>query len=472
MRNANSNLEWYTLESKFYFVRLLMRMMCVLALVTCAEWGHAQDEKKTFTKRILFILDGSGSMNQSWQKESKWEMAVSTLSNLIDSFENADKDFEIGIRVLGHQYPKSMQKCEDTKLEIDFSSHLTYDIVHQTLRRIVPQGQTPLAYSIAQSERDFRGDMKAQNIIILITDGLENCDGNPCEVAQRLKEKNIFINPYIIGLGIDSLESHKLECIGKFIDAKSKSVFRDVVKTILTEVKTKTTMTIQFIKSDSSLVPFYVPFSLIDKKSKADIHSFVYTSTTKKNLDTIAINPQYQYELWVHSNPPFQVEHFQIIKGTHQHVIVPIVAGYLEYSSPEKNRKNLYFLRDRDLQKTIWHQNFTPLVYRESPQLYLDMIQLPTITKSISQLREDQRVFIPPVAKGTLSIKKESQMMATIFNQKWEKIITMDSDILNTFEILAGDYYVLYKLASEPSEKSKFQSFRIIENQTTQILIP
>lgn len=87
----------------------------------------AQDESQIFNKRVLFILDGSGSMNERWQTETKWDMAISTLSSLIDSFEKVNRDFEIGIRVLGHQYTKNQQRCDDTKLEIEFSKELTFE---------------------------------------------------------------------------------------------------------------------------------------------------------------------------------------------------------------------------------------------------------------------------------------------------------------------------------------------------------
>lgn len=429
------------------------------------------EEKTNFTKRVLFILDGSGSMNERWQGESKWDMAVHTLSNLIDSFEQVNKDFEIGIRVLGHQYPKAMNRCDDTKLELDFSNDLNFQKVHQILKKIKPQGQTPLAYSIEQSEKDFSDDIKVQNIVVLITDGLENCNGNPCEVAARLREKNIFINPYIIGLGIDSLESQKLECIGKFIDAKNKTVFRDVIKTILTEVSLKTTLTISFIKSDSSLYPSYVPFSLIDKRTNKDVQNFIYTSNTKKALDTINVNPQYTYDLWIHTNPSFIFKDFKIIKGTHNHYIIPVLTGTIDYLNPDKTKKNVYFLRTASLDSTQWHPSIQPLHRLESNHVKIDLIQHPIRTIDKINIVEGSQFSLPALAKGTLIIKKDPAILASIYNQNWEKILTMDSDILNTYELIIGDYFILYNGKTDHSEKSKFQSFKIVEHQTTQLLI-
>lgn len=432
---------------------------------------NSQEEKTTFTKRVLFILDGSGSMNERWHGESKWDMAVQTLSNLIDSFEQTNRDFEIGIRVLGHQYPRAQARCEDTKLEMPFATDLNFEKVNTILRRIHPKGMTPLAFAISQAEIDFTTDVKAQNIIILITDGLENCDGNPCVVATRLREKNIFINPYIIGLGIDSLQSQKLECIGKFIDAKNKAVFKEVIKTIFTEVSKKTTLTINFIQSDSTVFPYYVPYTLIDKRTKNDIHSYIFTSSTKRNLDTIQVNPQYQYDLLVHTNPPFFFDSFQIIKGTHQHYTIPISAGKIDYESPDRAKKNLYLLHNNDLNKTHWQLGVQPLVYRENSNLKIETIQHPLIKSTSFNIKENSTKSITHIHKGNLILKKQPTMMATIYTTKWEKILTIDNDIINTFELIIGDYFILYNDKNAASESSKFQTLKIIENQTTQLLL-
>jgi Ca-activated chloride channel homolog len=450
-----------------YSYRLLLAT-CFLILATHT---HAQEEKSTFTKRVLFILDGSGSMNERWHGQSKWDMAVQTLSNLIDSFEQNNKDFEIAIRVLGHQYPRNLARCDDTKLEIDFTNDLNFEKVNTVLKRISPKGMTPLAYSISQAELDFKNDIKAQNIVILITDGLENCEGNPCEVAEKLRAKNIFINPYIIGLGIDSLESQKLECIGKFIDAKNKTVFREVIKTIFTEVARKTTLTIQLIQSDSTAYLHYVPFSLVDKRTKRDIHSYIYTSTSKRYLDTIQVNPQYQYDLIIHSNPTYRYDGFEIIKGTHQHYIIPVISGNIEYETPDRASRNLYFLREKNLDLTHWHQGIQPLIFIQNSQLTTETIQNPQVLSPYFNIKENSIKTISRKSKGTFILKKPASMMATIYNSNWDKILTIDDDILNTIELITGDYFILYNDKNAASENSKIQSIKINENLTTQLLI-
>jgi Ca-activated chloride channel family protein len=431
----------------------------------------AQEESQVFNKRVLFILDGSGSMNERWQSETKWEMAISTLSSLIDSFEKVNSDFEIGIRVLGHQYTKNLQRCDDTKLEIGFSKELTFEKVNNHLKNLSPKGYTPLAYTIGESEKDFGGDIRTQNIIILITDGLENCNGNPCEVAARLREKNIFINPYIIGLGIDSLESKNLECIGKYIDAKNKEVFRQVVQTILTEVAVKTTLTVQFVKSDSSLYSYYVPFSLIETRSKSDLHNIIFTANTRRTKDTIFINPQYAYQLLVHTNPPFYVPNFNIAKGRHQHYSVPVITGEIKYNNPYRNKRNQYLLRPTQWQNIQWHTGLLSNMRWVDSHMIIDYNMHPTVRYSKINLSEGSSYEMPTGARGTLTVKRENKEYLTLFNKNWEKVITFNNDIVSTFDLAIGDYYLLYKNRGAHSENTKYKPVKIIENQTTNILI-
>lgn len=447
------------------------KLWYILLLVFICRQGLAQDEVQIFNKRVLFIVDGSGSMNEKWQSETKWEMAIHTLSNLIDSFEKVNKDFEIGIRVLGHQYPRNQQRCDDTKLEIPFAKDLTYAAVHTKLKQFYPKGYTPLAYSIAESEKDFGGDVKTQNVIILITDGLENCNGNPCEVASRLREKNIFITPYIIGLGIDSLESQNLECIGKYIDAKNKEVFKQVVQSILTEVAVKTTLTVKFIRSDSSDYTSYIPFSLIDTRTKMDLHNLLYTSNTKRSKDTIHINPQYHYAMLVHTNPPFYVPDFTIIKGKHNHYTIPVITGEIKYNNPYRNKRNQYLLRPTDWQFNQWHSGLLSNMRWVDSNLILDYNMHPMERYSKVNLKEGSLYEIPSTARGTLIVKREKNMLLTLFNNKWEKILTLNNDIVSTIDLATGDYYLLFKDKNAHSENTKYKPIKIIENQVSNLLI-
>src|SRR4029079_9503681 len=110
-----------------------------------------------------------------------------------------------------HQYPKSENNCKDSKLEVPFAKNNAAQF-KAALNRIVPKGQTPIAYSLLQAANDFPKDTLAIHSIVLITDGIETCNGNACEAAKQLAAKRIAVKPFIVGLGISEANIKFYEC--------------------------------------------------------------------------------------------------------------------------------------------------------------------------------------------------------------------------------------------------------------------
>ena len=110
---------------------------------------------------------------------------------------------EIALRIYGHQTPitNDTQDCNDTKLEVPFSVG-NIDIIKNKIRGLIAKGATPIARSLEAAAGDFP-DTTSRNVIILITDGLESCDNNPCIIAKKLREKGVKVTPFVIGLGMD-----------------------------------------------------------------------------------------------------------------------------------------------------------------------------------------------------------------------------------------------------------------------------
>ena len=109
----------------------------------------------------------------------------------------------MALRMYGHQSPVPPQDCNDTKLEVPFAEGNASKI-RQELRYVVPKGTTPIAHSLEMGGGDFPPDCdNCRNIIILITDGVEACDGDACAVSLELQRKGIILKPFVIGIGID-----------------------------------------------------------------------------------------------------------------------------------------------------------------------------------------------------------------------------------------------------------------------------
>ena len=180
--------------------------------------------------RILFIFDGSNSMNAQWGNSSKITIAKQLMIQTIDSLKMLE-NVELALRMYGHQtrIVPGKQDCSDTKLEVPFADAKEnhFSIINK-IRSLEPKGTTPIARSLEYSADDFPDCENCRNIIILLTDGIEACDEDPCAVAIALKEKKIKLKPFVIGLGLDTSYLSQFQCIGEFLSAEDKESFKSV----------------------------------------------------------------------------------------------------------------------------------------------------------------------------------------------------------------------------------------------------
>jgi Ca-activated chloride channel family protein len=240
--------------------------------------------------RILFILDASNSMNAKWDTQTRLEAAKELLAQAVDSLKGT-ANLEIALRVYGHQSPitATYQDCNDTKLEIPFGQD-NFDRVKNRIKSIQAKGTTPIARSLEAAAGDFP-DQNSRNIIILITDGLEACDNDPCVIAKKLKDKGVKVTPFVIGLGMDLSYLEKFNCIGEYADAETKDAFRNVLKNVVSKALLNTTVQINL--------------NDIHKNPKeTDVTMFLYEAGTK-NLKYTFIHTINRYgRAWFVRPPP------------------------------------------------------------------------------------------------------------------------------------------------------------------------
>ena len=172
--------------------------------------GQTESTGGFINTRILFVFDASFSMAGYWESDQKINIARNFLIDIIDSLQNL-KNVQMALRVYGHQSPVPPQDCNDTKLEVPFNINNAHQI-RQKLKFLTPKGTTPIAFSLEKAAGDFPPCSDCRNIIILITDGIEECKGDPCAVSRKLQTMGITLKPFIIGIGIDLVEICSTAC--------------------------------------------------------------------------------------------------------------------------------------------------------------------------------------------------------------------------------------------------------------------
>ena len=164
---------------------LILFIFCLFSSVSLAQ-------KETETTRILFIFDASKSMFGHFGGKPKIDIAQRLLSEAVDSLKNMP-NVRLALRVYGNKSPitPGNQDCEDTHLEVPFGPENVPQI-KTILKSTYPKGTTPIAKSLEATINDFTPCSNCKNIVILITDGIEACDGDPCAVSRALRKNNIF----------------------------------------------------------------------------------------------------------------------------------------------------------------------------------------------------------------------------------------------------------------------------------------
>ncbi len=316
------------MKVKFLYL-LIISITIILPVTTSVYCQQLPDipKPKPPLNRILFIFDASGSMNGYWEKEVKINVARNILIDMIDSLEKLD-NVEMALRVFGHQKPVPPQDCSDSKLEVPFSKNNASKI-RQKLRFITAMGTTPIAGSLTMAIDDFNNLTDSRNIIILITDGIEECNGDPCAASRELQVRGIALKPFIIGIGIDEGFRKTFDCIGNYIDAKKEEQFKDALKIVITQALNATTAQVNLLDIEGKPTETNVNMSFYDYYSGKLKQSYIHTMNHRGNPDTIILDPLETYRLVINTIPQVQVDSFKLTAGKHNIIAADAPQGYL-----------------------------------------------------------------------------------------------------------------------------------------------
>jgi Ca-activated chloride channel family protein len=169
---------------------------------------------------LYYILDGSGSMWGRVNGEMKIVAARKVLTQLISEMP---QDMEYGLTVYGH---RKKGDCNDIS-EVIPPGSLERSSAAKAIAAIRPKGKTPIAATVKQVAERLR-NRESETTIVLISDGLETCGGDPCEVVRKLKNSGIKFVMHTVGLDVDQDASRQLACMaraggGRYFSASNAS---------------------------------------------------------------------------------------------------------------------------------------------------------------------------------------------------------------------------------------------------------
>ena len=184
-------------------------------------------------ERAIIVLDGSGSMWAQIDGKARITIARETLASVMATLPD---DLELGFMTYGH---REKGNCADIEMLIEPALGTGPAIV-AAAEGINPKGMTPISDAVRLAAEDLRfTEQKAT--VILITDGLETCEVDPCVLASDLESQGIDFTTHVLGFGLSDEEGQQVACLaentgGQYLSAADGDALVEALATTVAQV--------------------------------------------------------------------------------------------------------------------------------------------------------------------------------------------------------------------------------------------
>lgn len=454
--------------SIFFKIVFILNLICVSFSVNAQK----KVAPKEFT-RILFLFDASQSMYAKWESNTKYEVAKKLLGEMVDSLQGID-NLELAMRVYGHTKKYPPQDCDDTRLEVPFGAKNAYNI-KKRLDEINPSGTTPIARSLEECGKDFPKSL-SRNIIILITDGIEECNGDPCAVSAALQKKGVVLKPFVIGLGLNKDFLKSFECVGTYFDASDETQFRNAFDIVITQALNSTTVQVNLLDEKGKATETNVPMTFYDQFSGAIRYNFLHTINVKGVPDTLQIDPLGKYSITVHTLPEVRKDSVVINPGKHNVIGIDAPQGDLKLIMDGSNEyKKLQAIVRKDGEtKTLYVQDFAETQRYILGKYDLEILTLPRIKVEDVIISQSKTTTVQIPNPGIVTIMSNAPGFGGILIEekselRWIQNLTENS-VKESFVLQPGNYRVVFRPKNSQSTLYTIEkTFRIASGSSISV---
>ncbi|MCB0336023.1 MAG: VWA domain-containing protein, partial [Bdellovibrionales bacterium] len=212
-----------------------MKLFSALVIALLALIGSliAESEKEN----VIIVLDASGSMWGQVNQEPKISIAKRVVQDLVNDWSLSS---DIGLIAYGH---RRKGDCKDIETIIPVSSPDPAQF-KKVLSSLSAKGKTPLSDAVENAAETLKYKENAATVI-LVSDGIETCDRDPCKLASALESSGVNFTTHVVGFDLSQEDQGKIRCIadntgGKFLaahDAESLKASMEEAIQEITQVK-------------------------------------------------------------------------------------------------------------------------------------------------------------------------------------------------------------------------------------------
>lgn len=435
-----------TVKSKYTFFFLAGFALVLLHISSFAQ--RRRPPNMPSLTRIEFLFDASQSMYGKWQSGTKMDVAKKLITELTDSLKDIP-DVEMALRVFGHLKKFPPQDCDDTRLEVPFEPN-NYAQMKAKIKSLVPKGTTPIARSLEACARDFPSDT-TRNIIVLITDGIEECEGDPCAVSLALQKKGIVLKPFVIGMGLTDEMKKTFDCVGIYFDAANEVQFKNALRIVISQALNSTTLQVNLLDVYNNPTETNVAMTFYDRLTGGMKYHFTHTLNSRGVPDTLRVDPLSSYNIVVHTIPSVRKDSIFLTPGKHNTVGIDAPQGFLNLKIDGTNeyKKLECIVRKKKDMATLSVQEFGStekyiigkydLEILTTPRIYLDNIDISQSKTTTVQIPQPGLVTLLTNGPGYGSVMLEENNELTL-------VYTMNEYATKeTIVLQPGNYRVVYR---------------------------
>lgn len=210
------------------FVLKICKPVALLMMLTASAYTLANE-------RAIIVFDGSGSMWGQIDGKPKHEIAQQALRNMLETVPDT---MELGLMAYGHREKGS---CTDIEMLVP-PGQANKTAVLQAVQNMKFLGKTPLSAAVQQAANALRYT-EDKATVILITDGEETCQADPCALGTELKQSGVDFTTHVVGFGLTRQQGEQVACLahntgGQYFEASNAAHLSKAMNAALAAVHT------------------------------------------------------------------------------------------------------------------------------------------------------------------------------------------------------------------------------------------
>jgi Ca-activated chloride channel family protein len=185
-------------------------------------------------KQTMIVFDASGSMWGQIEGQTKIAIAKEAISTISQGFKPSQS---VGLMAYGH---RRKGDCSDIEFLVDPAIN-NAKLINDYVNTLTPKGKTPLSRAVELAAEKMKFTENEAEVV-LITDGVETCDLDPCATAEALEQAGINFTAHVIGFGLSADQGKQVACLadvtgGIYSSADDAAGLNDALQQLIIDEK-------------------------------------------------------------------------------------------------------------------------------------------------------------------------------------------------------------------------------------------